>query len=81
MTITAESPRFADDIKPLFRVEDRHAMTEFPPHFDLWDHGDVELYARSILETVRNGSMPCDVQWPPDKVDILERWIEGGAPA
>ena len=81
MAITIESPCFAEDIKPLFRAEDRDAMTKFPPHFDLWDHRDVQLYGRAILESVRTGSMPCDVLWPEDQVDLLRRWIDAGAPA
>jgi hypothetical protein len=25
--------------------------------------------------------MPCDGAWPPDQVEIFERWIAGGKPA
>jgi hypothetical protein len=33
-----------------------------------------------IAERVKNGSMPCDGAWPPERVVLFERWVEAGAP-
>ena len=76
--MSAATPRFETDIKPLFRERDRGAMLD---HFDLWSVDDVREHADAILETVRSGAMPCDSQWPSDHVDLLRRWIEAGTPA
>jgi hypothetical protein len=71
-------PSFADDVKPLFRPGDREAM-EFA--FDLWSHDDVSAHADEILDRLRDGSMPCDGEWPQDRISLFERWIEAGKPA
>jgi hypothetical protein len=70
-----ERVRFATDIKPLFREKDRQSMRL---HFDLGSYGDVSTYADRILERVRRGSMPCDGAWPPERVELFERWIQTG---
>jgi hypothetical protein len=47
-------------------------------HFDLGSYDDVSTYADRILERVRRGSMPCDGAWPPEQVEVFERWIRTG---
>ena len=69
---------FAEDIKPLFRDKDVAAM-KF--RFDLHDHADVTANAEAILETVEDGSMPCDEPWDEARVDVLRQWIADGCPA
>ncbi len=69
---------FAVDIKPLFREHDRQSMQKT---FDLWSFGDVRAHASDILERVKNGSMPCDGAWPPERVQIFERWVQSGMAA
>jgi len=78
MTTTNNTPGFAQDIKPLFRESDREAM-DFA--FDLWEYQDVKTHAQAILETLEDGSMPCDGEWPEDQVEIFRRWMAGGMPA
>jgi hypothetical protein len=73
-----ESPSFAADIKPLFRDQDRSAMTFA---FDLWSYDDVVANADEILDQLENGSMPCDGAWPEEDVDKVRDWIEAGKPA
>jgi hypothetical protein len=69
---------FDRDIRPLFREVDREAMAGA---FDLWDHGDVSANAAAILEAVEGGGMPCDEAWPPERVELLRRWVAEGLPA
>ncbi len=71
------APTFERDIKPLFREGDREAMLVL---FDLWSVDDVKANADRILAAVREGSMPCDMQWPDEQVDLLQRWVESGEP-
>jgi hypothetical protein len=66
---------FVRDIKPLFRQHDRQSMEKA---FDLWSFDDVRAHASDILERVKNGSMPCDGAWPPERVQVFERWVESG---
>jgi hypothetical protein len=75
--MTATAPSFANDVKPLFRESDRTAMLSA---FDLWSF-DVKANSAPILGAVESGSMPCDGPWSDDRVDLLRRWIDGGAPA
>ena len=67
--------RFEADIKPLFREKDRQSMRM---HFDLGSYEDVSDYADRILERLRRGSMPCDGAWPPQQVELFEKWVSGG---
>ncbi len=67
---------FADDIRPLFRADDREAM-DFA--FDLWDVNDVRANARAILGRLEDGPMPCDGEWSSAEVDLFRRWIAAGA--
>ena len=66
---------FAADIRPLFREKDVRSMAR---HFDLTSYEDVSTVADRILGRLRSGSMPCDGEWPSEKVDLFERWIRGG---
>ncbi|HLG74956.1 MAG TPA: hypothetical protein VKX46_01005 [Ktedonobacteraceae bacterium] len=78
MTDTANPPGFAQDIKPLFREEDRDAMDYI---FDLWSYDDVSMYAESILDRIEDGSMPCDEPWSAEQIDLFRRWMDAGKPA
>jgi hypothetical protein len=78
MTTEERAPSFARDIQPLFRESDRASM-EFA--FDLWDYQDVRTHAKDILERLVEGTMPCDGQWPEERVAKFRRWVEAGMPA
>ena len=77
-TTPGEPLSFENDIKPLFREQDRSAMSWA---FDLWSHEDVSRDADAILERLRDGSMPCDTVWPKERIDTFERWAASGTPA
>jgi hypothetical protein len=64
---------FAAHIKPLFRQHDRQSMERA---FDLWSFDDVRAHASDILQRVKNGSMPCDGAWPPERVQVFQRWVD-----
>jgi len=68
---------FATHIKPLFREQDRRAMSFV---FDLWLYDDVKAHAADILKHLRDGSMPCDGAWPPDRVETFARWTSTQMP-
>jgi hypothetical protein len=70
-----EPVRFEQHVKPLFRQRDHDSM-QFA--FDLWSYDDVSRHADAILGAVKTGSMPCDAAWPPEQVELLERWVGGG---
>jgi hypothetical protein len=70
-----ETVSFEQDIKPLFRPEDQESMAWA---FDLSSYDDVTEHAGAILDRLREGSMPCDGEWPDEDVDRFERWIETG---
>jgi hypothetical protein len=75
-TPTADQPlSYAQHIRPLFRERDRESMTFA---FDLWDVDDVRSNADKILGRLRQGTMPCDGGWSPDKVELFGRWIAAG---
>ncbi len=67
---------FASDIRPLFRESDRQAMHAA---FDLWSGADVRAHGTAIAARLRDGSMPCDGPWPPDRVAMFDRWLAEGA--
>jgi hypothetical protein len=69
---------FEKNIKALFRQRDRMSMKFV---FDLWSYDDVRTHAHSILERLRQGSMPCDGAWPAEKVQVFARWIDTNMPA
>jgi hypothetical protein len=66
---------FESHIKPLFREKDRNSMLQ---SFDLWSYSDVQAHSDAIGERLKNGSMPCDGAWPPERVHLFERWVEQG---
>ena len=76
--MTTTNPSFADDIKPLFRESDRTAMLSA---FDLWSFDDVASNSARILAAVESGSMPCDMPWSDEQVDLVRHWIDSGTPA
>jgi hypothetical protein len=67
---------FEHDVRPLFREKDRSAMLK---HFDLWSFSDVRENQDAILDKIRQGRMPCDGAWPPERVAILASWVAGGS--
>jgi CDGSH-type Zn-finger protein/truncated hemoglobin YjbI len=69
--------RFGEHIKPLFRARDRKSMLFA---FDLWSHADVSAHADAILGRLREGTMPCDGAWPPERLAVFERWVGAGTP-
>lgn len=71
------TPGYDADIKPLFRNRDKSAMAEIAG-FDLWSYDDVRSHSQAILQRVQAGSMPCDGAWPPDKVQLFQRWVDTG---
>ena len=68
---------FEGDIKPLFRESDQRSMKRM---FDLWAYTDVRAHAADILDAVRTGSMPCDDEWPSERVDLFQRWVDSDFP-
>jgi hypothetical protein len=75
MTTSKSTPGFAQDIRPLFREDDRDTMSFV---FDLWDCNDVRTHATEILERLADGTMPCDSEWPEEQIAVFRRWIETG---
>ncbi len=73
----APNVSFDTDIKPLFREKDRNSMRRV---FDLWSYSVVKAHADAIGEHLKNGSMPCDGAWPPERVELFELWVEQGEP-
>ena len=71
---------FEQDVKPLFRERDREAMLRVA-NFDLWQRDDVAENAEAILDRLKDGSMPCDGAWPPERIEAYRRWIDEGMPA
>ena len=67
--------RFAAEIKPLFRPKDIQSMRR---HFDLGSYEDVSAHADRILARLMAGTMPCDGAWPPQWLEVFERWVRGG---
>lgn len=71
----AETPSFARDIAPLWREEDVEAMLFA---FDLREHEDVRANAEEIHERIDDGSMPCDEEWPAERIELFRTWIDSG---
>jgi hypothetical protein len=65
------------DIKPMFREFDRKAMLFA---LDLWSYDDVKANAAEILVRVEDGSMSCDEPWGPEKLKLLQEWVDAGCP-
>jgi hypothetical protein len=55
--------------------EDRKSMTWA---FDLWSYTDVNSHAAAIVDSLRDGSMPCDGAWSAEKINVFQRWIDSG---
>ena len=70
-----ETVGFDAHIKALFRDKDRRSMAFA---FDLGSYDDVRSHADAIVTRLRAGTMPCDEAWSQDKVDLFQRWIDGG---
>lgn len=68
---------FETDIRPLFRDDDRDAMSWA---FDLGSFEDVREYAEAVYERLEDGSMPCDEPWPEERVQLFRDWIDAGTP-
>ena len=66
---------FERDIKPLFRPVDYESMAWA---FDLSSYDEVKDHAMAILDRLRDGSMPCDGEWPEEQVEQFQRWTETG---
>jgi hypothetical protein len=75
MTETPSTVSVETDIKPLFRASDRSSMSRA---FDLWSRDDVATHATAITARLKDGSMPCDGEWPPNQVTLFEAWVDGG---
>jgi hypothetical protein len=60
----------------MFRQKDRDSMLRA---FDLWSFRDVQAHQDAILERLRDGTMPCDGAWPPERVAVFTRWIASGS--
>jgi hypothetical protein len=73
-----EALSFDEHVKPMFRERDRASMTFA---FDLWSHDEVSRHADAILHRLQEGTMPCDGAWPPERIEVFERWIAAGKPA
>lgn len=69
------APSFANDIKSLFREQDRLDM-EFA--FDLWLYEDVKSNADNILDRLGDHTMPCDAPWEDDAIQLFNDWMVGG---
>ena len=78
MSASGEQLHFEQDIKSLFREDDRQAMQWA---FDLWSYNDVAGNSDAILERLRNGTMPCDGAWPDDRIATFQGWVDAGKPA
>jgi hypothetical protein len=75
VSIADEVVRFEQDIKPLFRPVDYESMAWA---FYLSSYDEVKDHAAAILERLRDGSMPCDGEWPEEQVEQFQRWTDTG---
>ncbi len=66
---------FEQHISPLFRDEDVDSMLFA---FDLRSLDDVRQNAEEIYERLAGGSMPCDAEWPEEKIAQFRAWIDSG---
>ena len=70
-----EALTFGAHIKPLFRARDRDSM-----RFASTSGPTATSAPRdATLERLKAGTMPCDGAWPPERIDVLQRWIAAGA--
>jgi hypothetical protein len=75
VSVADEIVTFERDIKPLFRPVDYESMAWA---FDLSSYDEVKDHATAILDRLRDGSMPCDSEWPEEHVEQFRRWTETG---
>jgi twitching motility protein PilT len=69
---------FDQDIKPLFRQEDRVAMSWA---FDLWDLDSVRANSAAILDHLERGNIPVDVDpWLDADVERFRAWVHNPKP-
>ena len=68
---------FEQDVKPLFRENDRLNM-DFV--FDLWSYDDVKNEAANILDRLEDGTMPCDTPWDAERIQTFRNWMDEGFP-
>lgn len=68
--------RIRGDIRPFFRPIDIGSMLG---SFDLASFEDVCANAQDILDAVASQFVPCDGPWPPERVELFRRWVDGGS--
>jgi hypothetical protein len=70
---------FAAEIRPLFRdTPDIDTMQGYG--LDLSSYEEVKARASEIYAYLANRSMPCDEQWPAERLALLKQWMEEGMP-
>jgi hypothetical protein len=74
-TDEARPPSFAADIRPLFRDRDILAMSFI---IDLAAYDDVRENAQEIVNRIADNTMPCDLPWPAERLDLFKAWVDGG---
>jgi hypothetical protein len=70
------NPSF-EDIRSLFRPTDVEAMAFV---FDLSSYDDVREYSHEIYARLSDGTMPCDVPWPEERILRFRQWMDAGMP-
>jgi len=70
-----EDVGFERHVRTFFRRRDRQSMLFA---FDLWSYEDVVRHGEAITRRVREGTMPCDMTWPQEQTDALQRWVDSG---
>ncbi len=71
---------FAKDIRPLFRdTPDVDSMKQYG--LDLSSYAQVKAQAANIYARLLDGSMPCDEDWPKERLALFKRWMDEGMPA
>lgn len=68
---------FAKDIRPLFR-DSPDVSTMKRMGLDLSSYEDVKAKSEGIYARLENGTMPCDEEWPKDRVSLFKRWMDEG---
>jgi twitching motility protein PilT len=69
---------FAEAIRPLFREEDRVAMSW---SYDLWDAASVQANASTILDQLERGAIPVGGDpWPDEQIELFREWMRDKKP-
>jgi hypothetical protein len=81
---------WTNDISKMFTSVDIQHMIHAPQHIHLDSYQSVKVWAVSIYNAVKDGSMPRpgtigpdgkpELPWPQDKVDTFGCWIQQGCP-